>query len=71
MAKRNIHERAESVVGAERILEAVEADENVGFCLGCGEETYGVEPDAVGYPCEACGEKAVYGAQELLFYVVA
>jgi hypothetical protein len=27
----------------------------------------GVEPDARNYECEACGERAVYGAQELLF----
>jgi hypothetical protein len=26
----------------------------------------GVEPDAREYECEACGEREVYGAQELL-----
>jgi len=36
-----------------------------GFCIACGADAYGVEPDARRYTCEACGEKAVYGAEEL------
>ena len=42
-----------------------------GFCTACGDETYGVEPDARRYQCEACGENAVYGAEELLLHVAA
>jgi hypothetical protein len=39
-----------------------------GFCTACGEWTCGgCEPDARRYECESCGERAVYGAQELLF----
>ena len=38
-----------------------------GFCLACGNEQYGCEPDARKYVCESCGEKQVYGASELLF----
>jgi len=56
-----------------RILEAVqryqESLDTPGFCLKCGAEAEGVEPDARAYECEACGEKAVYGAEELLFMV--
>lgn len=37
-----------------------------GFCLSCGCEHDGVEPDAREYDCEMCGEQAVYGAEELL-----
>lgn len=37
-----------------------------GFCLHCGNEAYGVEPDARQYTCESCGEKKVYGLEELL-----
>ena len=38
-----------------------------GICLSCGEIQYGgVEPDARSYPCEACGEKEVYGLEEAL-----
>jgi|ETNvirome_6_1000_1030641.scaffolds.fasta_scaffold84174_2 hypothetical protein len=37
-----------------------------GYCLRCGAERGGCEPDAREYPCDACGECLVYGAQELL-----
>ena len=58
-------------VTTERIVEACEQDNNLGFCVACGEDAYGVEPDARRYPCEACGAKAVYGAQQLLIMTVA
>ena len=44
--------------------------DNPGFCIACGCEHDGCEPDARKYKCEACGERAVYGAQELLIMVV-
>jgi hypothetical protein len=53
-------------VSARRILAAIEADDNRGFCLACGAEAYCVEPDARCYECESCGEKRVFGAEELL-----
>lgn len=53
----------------DEILEAVEADDNLGFCLSCGQEAFGVEPDARGYECASCGEHKVYGAEELLMMV--
>ena len=37
-----------------------------GFCVACGDEAYGVEPDARRYRCESCNERAVFGAEELL-----
>lgn len=49
------------------VVEAVEEDDGVGFCLECGEEASGVEPDARCYECECCSKKAVFGAEELLF----
>lgn len=42
------------------------ASDNGGYCLKCGEEAYGVEPDARRYECEECGERGVYGIGELL-----
>lgn len=42
-----------------------------GFCVACGAEVFGVEPDARGYECEACGEPHVYGADELLIHLAA
>lgn len=49
-----------------QVMEAVEADDNLGFCLACGAEAYGVEPDARKYECEECDALKVYGAEELL-----
>lgn len=37
-----------------------------GGCLNCGAIRECCEPDARRYPCEECGKKAVYGAQELV-----
>lgn len=37
-----------------------------GFCLNCGDEADGVEPDAREYKCESCGERQVAGAEEIL-----
>ena len=53
----------------ERVMEAAERQmtglDNPGFCLACGEEQEGCEPDARKYECEHCGEHQVYGAEEL------
>lgn len=40
--------------------------DNPGFCIECGSEVDGIEPDAECYPCEACDQNTVYGAEELL-----
>jgi len=54
-------------------LEEIEAMDEAGdgFCLACGNEQR-AEPDARRYPCDACGARKVFGAQELalmgLFY---
>jgi hypothetical protein len=47
-------------------MDAVQRDDDVGFCLACAAEQDGVEPDGEGYPCEICGEAAVKGAQQIL-----
>jgi hypothetical protein len=60
-------------ITTERVVEAAEAEmtslDNPGFCLVCGEEAEGCEPDAREYTCESCGAPQVYGAQELLLYL--
>lgn len=57
----------------EAIMEACERRraslDDPGFCLMCGAEASGVEPDARRYECEACGERQVYGVEELLISV--
>jgi hypothetical protein len=54
----------------ERIMEAVDRSmltlDNPGFCLACGEEATGCEPDARKYLSENCGAREVYRAEELL-----
>ena len=44
--------------------------DNPGFCIECGAEADGCEPDAREYECESCGEHAVFGADELFFELV-
>ena len=46
------------------LLQMLDSDSE-GFCIGCGEQQSGVEPDASRYECECCGENTVYGAAEL------
>ena len=54
-----------------RLEEAQQTLDDPGFCVSCGTEAEGVEPDAQRYECEACGAPAVYGAEQLLFHLVA
>jgi hypothetical protein len=60
-------------VTTERVAEAVEREltalDHSGFCLACGAEADGCEPDAEQYLCESCGEAAVYGAAEILIAI--
>jgi hypothetical protein len=39
-------------------------DEMEGICLACGERQGPVEPDAMNYPCESCGERKVWGIEQ-------
>lgn len=41
-----------------------------GFCLECGQEASGIEPDARRYGCESCGSFAVFGAEELSLSII-
>ena len=47
------------------IEDAISRDDGLGFCLGCGDEQTGCEPDARRYTCEGCGAAKIYGAEEL------
>jgi hypothetical protein len=50
----------------DEIMQAIEADDYLGFCLNCGSIGNSCEPDAREYTCDDCGEKTVYGAEECL-----
>jgi hypothetical protein len=61
-------------ITAERVEEAVEREQrsldNPGFCVVCGADAEGVEPDARKCECESCGAPGVYGPSELLLMIV-
>ncbi len=46
-------------ITAARVCDACERAsttlDNPGFCIACGADAEGVEPDARDYTCEACG----------------
>lgn len=69
----HLHEVHPSITLA-RIMQACERHrmtlDDPGLCLACGNEQDGCEPDARRYQCDACGERAVYGAEELLLRVL-
>lgn len=50
----------------EELHAAILADDYTGFCLSCGNEQSGCEPDARKYKCDVCDERTVYGAEEIL-----
>lgn len=59
-----------SSITSKRVCDAVEREmfgtDNPGFCLACGHEQEGCEPDAEDYECEVCGEHKVWGAAQVL-----
>ena len=50
---------------------SVLSDESTGWCLACGTEASGVEPDAEKYTCESCNRPKVYGLEQLLLMGLA
>ena len=70
-AERFINMKMHPSITPERLIDATERRnhglDNPGFCIFCGEEAEGVEPDACKYMCKSCGRTGVYGAEELCF----
>lgn len=66
----DLHRSLTQEVIAEAAQRQLFGLDNPGFCIQCGNEQEGCEPDAREYKCESCGEPAVYGACELLGEVV-
>ena len=56
-----------SSITFDRIESALSSDECLGFCVECGEDQFGVEPDAEKYECSICGARKVFGVEQLLF----
>ena len=38
----------------------------VGWCIACWKKHYQIEPDARRYTCEKCGQRSVYGIEEII-----
>ena len=69
MAKLPIHPSVTSERVIQLCEQAATSLDNPGICLICGEDADGCEPDARGYRCEACGQRGVYGAEEILLMI--
>ena len=67
--RRKWHKSLTNEVISEAVERSIANLDNPGFCLICGAEAEGCEPDARKYECKACGEMEVYGAEELLMMV--
>lgn len=62
----NAKKGAKMKIPFKQVEAAINSQDNIGFCLACGEEQDGCEPDARKYECEVCGQNRVYGAEEIL-----
>lgn len=58
--------RIQKMQSLKTLARAILGDTMTGFCLACGNDQSGVEPDARRYICEVCGAAKVYGAEELV-----
>lgn len=68
MEMREIHPS----INLDRLLEAAtDENEEFGFCILCGTQVAGIEPDIRHSPCPDCGEHTVYGVDELIFMAYA
>ena len=69
MAKIKIHPSITSARIAEAVERGHSSLDNPGLCVICGADADGCEPDARRYECEVCGERGVFGAEELLMRI--
>jgi hypothetical protein len=69
IARKYWHESLTDEVIGEAVEREMTSLDNPGFCLMCGTEADGVEPDACNYTCDCCGAEQVFGAQELLLQI--
>ena len=55
----------------DTVMELIVEDDGGGICTACHNVAYGVEPDAEGYECDACGALRVCGAELWLLQSIA
>lgn len=69
LERKHWHKSLTDEVISEAAAGRIGSLDDPGFCLVCGGEAMGVEPDACNYTCEACGAEQVFGADELLMAI--
>jgi predicted RNA-binding Zn-ribbon protein involved in translation (DUF1610 family) len=47
------------------LKDSANLEKNLGVCLSCGHTMDNIEPDAMEYECEHCGEESVSGLEEI------
>jgi hypothetical protein len=71
MLARNLwHKSLTAAVISEALERSVGGLDNPGFCLECGREADGCEPDARAVFCENCGAEQVFGAGALAIAIM-
>ncbi len=69
LARKDWHKSLTDDVIVEAAERRMTSLDDPGFCLACGAEAYGVEPDAHNYRCESCGQRQVFGVEELILVI--
>jgi hypothetical protein len=63
----------DGILDVDEVIEACKRRDtsldNPDFCISCGAERDGCEPDARNYPCDECGQRTVFGAEEIVMMV--
>jgi predicted amidophosphoribosyltransferase len=61
-------------ITVDRVTQAVENQQisldDPGFCLACGADADGCEPDGEGLICNECKQPQVYGAEQVLLLLM-
>lgn len=68
--KQKIHSSITTERLEAALKESLFGETNMGICIECGEDQFGVEPDAEKYLCESCGTHTVYGVETLAISVL-
>jgi len=52
----------DDLIPINRLIEVMANDESIGFCVCCGNEIFGVDPDTKNMKCDNCGKFSVFGS---------
>jgi hypothetical protein len=66
MQRERTNDGYRAVLSEEEMRHIVFDGDYIGFCLECGADCEGIEPDARKYHCQECHANRVYGIEELM-----